>query len=302
VSDDTPGETPEHPRDAARRYFKRELAMGRSRVLVPIAPVTAAPDATTAAVTAAAVPAPADARPSAPVSTFAKESPVTTPSPPPSKAANPENQPLPPFTALRSDEFAARLAEALIQPGAEAAGCTACELAQTRNTVVFGTGSGRSGIVFIGEAPGANEDEQGVPFVGRAGQLLDRILAAIGIQREDVYICNVLKCRPPSNRDPKPEEAAACAHFLRAQLDALQPRVLCALGLHATRWLLPSKLPMAKLRGQVLDYNGIPTLATYHPAALLRNPGLKPKAWEDFKLLRTVAEEAASGEVESGGA
>jgi uracil-DNA glycosylase family 4 len=213
-----------------------------------------------------------------------------------------EDRQLPPFEALRSDDVVTSVAATLSPTAQAASGCTACALSMTRTTVVFGTGSARSGIVLIGEAPGANEDAEGTPFVGRSGQLLDRLLAAIGIQREDVYICNVVKCRPPANRDPRPEEAAACAHFLRAQLDALRPRVICALGLHATRWLLPTKLPMAELRGRVLDYNGIPALATYHPAALLRNPGLKPKAWEDFKLLRSVAEEVAARKVQGDGA
>lgn len=206
---------------------------------------------------------------------------------------------LPPYVALRSDDHATSVAAILSPTAKKASCCTACELSKTRNTVVFGTGSARSGIVFIGEAPGAHEDAEGTPFVGRSGQLLNRMLAAIGIQREDVYICNVIKCRPPANRDPRPEEAAACAHFLRAQLDGLQPRVICALGLHATRWLLPTKLTMASLRGRIMDYNGIPALATYHPAALLRNPGLTPKAREDFGLLRSVAEEVASREAHS---
>lgn len=183
-----------------------------------------------------------------------------------------------------------RAAAALAPVNAEADGCRECALCETRKTVVFGTGSTRSGIVFIGEAPGAEEDRTGVPFVGRAGQLLDKILAAAGIAREDVYICNVLKCRPPGNRDPQPTEVAACATFLRRQLEALEPRILCALGLHAARWLLKTTQPMGRLRGQVLDYNGIPTIATYHPAALLRNPNLKAPAWEDFQLLRELAE------------
>lgn len=176
---------------------------------------------------------------------------------------------------------------------AQAAQCTACILAETRTNVVFGSGSARSGIVLIGEAPGANEDAQGLPFVGRSGQLLDRLLAETGIARGDVYICNVVKCRPPGNRDPRPEEVVTCAPFLRAQLEALKPRVLCALGLHATRWLLPGKEAMAKLRGRVLDYRGIPTIATYHPAAILRSPGLRGNALGDLELMREVAEKAA---------
>jgi len=175
----------------------------------------------------------------------------------------------------------------------QAAQCTACILVETRTKVVFGSGSARSGIVLIGEAPGANEDVQGLPFVGRSGQLLDRLLAETGIARGDVYICNVVKCRPPQNRDPRPEEVVTCAPFLRAQLEVLKPHILCALGLHATRWLLPGKEPMAKLRGQVLEYKGIPTIATYHPAAILRSPRLKDNALVDLRRVRELAEEAA---------
>lgn len=204
-----------------------------------------------------------------------------------------EDRPPPPFAAFRPDDAVAAVENALRPTAAVAAKCTLCVLAETRNKVVFGGGSARSGIVLIGEAPGANEDAEGVPFVGRSGQLLDRLLAATGIERSDVYICNVVKCRPPANRDPRPEEAAACAPFLRAQLEALKPRVIAPLGLHATRWLLPGKQAMAKLRGQVLDYKGIPTIATYHPAAILRNPGLRANALEDLARVRALAEEMA---------
>jgi len=187
--------------------------------------------------------------------------------------------------------------ETALKPiAARAACCTACVLAETRIKVVFGSGSARAGIVIIGEAPGANEDAQGLPFVGRSGQLLDQLLAAVGIARSDAYICNVVKCRPPQNRDPRPEEAVTCAPFLRAQLETLRPRVLCALGLHATRWLLPGKEPMAKLRGQILEYRGIPTIATYHPAAILRNPRLKDNALADLRHVREIAEDAAKRE------
>ena len=204
------------------------------------------------------------------------------------RSATPKFGPLP---NLRSDETVAEIESALSPIRERASTCVACELHTTRNTVVFGTGTGRSGIVFLGEAPGAQEDEQGIPFVGRAGQLLDKILVALGVAREDVYICNVLKCRPPANRDPKPMEAASCAPFLREQLQAVRPRILCALGNHAARWLLQTTEPMARLRGRVMQYDGHPTIATYHPAALLRNPGLKAKTWEDFQLLRKLAED-----------
>jgi uracil-DNA glycosylase len=202
----------------------------------------------------------------------------------------------PPFSAFRSDDFVTAVENALRPTAAVAAQCTLCALAEARSKVVFGSGSARSGIVLIGEAPGASEDAQGLPFVGRSGQLLDRLLAETGIARADVYICNVVKCRPPANRDPRPEEAAACAPFLRAQLEALEPRVLCALGLHATRWLLPGKESMAKLRGRVLDYGGVPTIATYHPAAILRSPRLKGNAADDLRRVRELAEEVAAGE------
>lgn len=200
------------------------------------------------------------------------------------------------FDAFRPDDVVAAVDIALAPHAAQAAQCTACVLAETRTKVVFGAGSARSGIVLIGEAPGANEDAQGLPFVGRSGQLLDRLLAETGIVRSDVYICNVVKCRPPANRDPRPEEVVTCAPFLRAQLETLRPRVLCALGLHATRWLLPGKAPMAKLRGRVLEYRSIPTIATYHPAAILRSPGLRDNALADLKHVRKVAEDIAARE------
>jgi len=204
---------------------------------------------------------------------------------------------LPSFDAFRTDDVVAAVENALRPTAAVAAKCTLCVLSETRTKVVFGAGSARSGIVIIGEAPGANEDAQGLPFVGRSGQLLDRLLAETGVARADVYICNVVKCRPPANRDPRPEEVGACAPFLREQLETLKPRVLCALGLHATRWLLPGKEPMAKLRGCALDYKGIPTIATYHPAAILRNPRLKDNALADFRLMREVAEHSAAREI-----
>jgi len=206
------------------------------------------------------------------------------------------DRPPPPFAAFRSGDVVAAVDVALAPFAAKAAQCTACVLSETRTNVVFGAGSARSGIVVIGEAPGANEDAQGLPFVGRSGQLLDQLLAATGIARADVYICNVVKCRPPGNRDPRPEEATTCAPFLRAQLEILRPRVLCALGLHATRWLLPGKEPMAKLRGRVLEYRAIPTIATYHPAAILRSPGLKSAALDDLSRVRKLAEEVAARE------
>jgi DNA polymerase len=168
----------------------------------------------------------------------------------------------------------------------EVESCKRCSLHKTRTNVVFGAGTGRTGILFVGEAPGREEDLQGLPFVGRAGQLLTRIIEAIKFKREDVYIANVLKCRPPENRDPLPEEVAKCRGFLMRQIEILKPKAICTLGLHATQALLQTKSPLAVLRGRVHRVNGIAVVPTYHPAACLRYPRLKAAVWEDVKLLR----------------
>jgi DNA polymerase len=153
----------------------------------------------------------------------------------------------------------------------------------------------------VGEAPGADEDQQGEPFVGRAGQLLTRIIEAMKLTREQVYICNIIKCRPPANRNPEPDEIAACEPFLVAQLQAIQPKLICALGTFAAQTLLRTKEPISKLRGRFHDYHGIPVLPTFHPAYLLRNPHEKKTVWEDMKLLQreyeklTKAQHPASG-------
>ena len=151
---------------------------------------------------------------------------------------------------------------------------------------MFGVGNPEARLVLVGEAPGREEDRQGEPFVGEAGRLLDRILFAMGLQREEVYICNVLKCRPPQNRDPHPDEVATCEPFLVRQLAAIQPQVIVALGRFAVQSLLKSKAPISRLRGQWHDYHGIPLMPTYHPAYLLRNPEGKRDVWEDMKDVR----------------
>ncbi|GAG32827.1 unnamed protein product, partial [marine sediment metagenome] len=143
-----------------------------------------------------------------------------------------------------------------------------------------------AGIIFIGEAPGRDEDLQGRPFVGRSGKLLTKMLEAINLRREDVFIGNVLKCRPPQNRDPRPEEISLCKPHLHAQLAIIQPRLICTLGRIAVQALLQTTAPLGRIRGQLHDYQGIKLIATYHPAALLRNPSLKRGAWEDLLLLR----------------
>ncbi len=170
----------------------------------------------------------------------------------------------------------------------EAVGCTRCALRGGCNSVVFGVGGATVPLVFVGEAPGAEEDRQGIPFVGRAGELLTRIIEAIGLKREQVYICNVIKCRPPGNRDPQPDEVASCAPFLARQLEILKPKVICTLGRHSTFFLTGENAAMKTMRGAVYAYRGSKVIPTYHPAALLRNPALKPLVWEDVQKVRAL--------------
>lgn len=170
--------------------------------------------------------------------------------------------------------------------------CTRCGLHATRTQTVFGVGRRDAALMIIGEAPGAEEDRQGEPFVGPAGQLLNAMLGAIKLRREDVYIANILKCRPPSNRDPSPEEASTCTPFLNRQIELLRPRVMLAVGRIAAQWLLQTELPIGRLRGQVSKYgdSGIPLVVTYHPAYLLRSPLAKAKAWQDLCLVKDLVE------------
>jgi uracil-DNA glycosylase len=169
---------------------------------------------------------------------------------------------------------------------AEVAACTACEeLACTRKQTVFGVGNPHARLCFLGEAPGADEDAQGEPFVGRAGQLLTKIIEACTLSREEVYILNVLKCRPPGNRNPLPHEVANCRGFLDRQLALIQPEYICCLGTIAAQTLLETDTPIGRLRGKFVDYKGIPVMCTYHPAYLLRNPSAKKDVWEDMKIL-----------------
>lgn len=168
--------------------------------------------------------------------------------------------------------------------------CVACrELASTRTQTVFGVGPFDPELCFIGEAPGADEDRQGEPFVGAAGQLLNRIIVACGMKREEVYICNILRCRPPGNRTPKPDEAANCRRFLERTLELINPKYICCLGACAAQNLLQTASPIGKLRGRFYDYKGIPVICTYHPSYLLRSESTEPKrlVWEDMKMLLT---------------
>lgn len=171
---------------------------------------------------------------------------------------------------------------------AEVRACMKCSLHTTRTQTVFGVGNRNAQWMFIGEAPGADEDAQGEPFVGRAGQLLNAMIAALGLKREDVYIANVLKCRPPNNRDPQPAEVEQCEPYLVRQIALIQPNLIVALGRHAAHSLLKTDLALARLRGQVLSYQDIPLVVTYHPAYLLRTPSDKRKAWEDLCRARNL--------------
>jgi DNA polymerase len=167
-------------------------------------------------------------------------------------------------------------------------GCHRCRLCEARTTVVFGSGSARAELVVIGEGPGADEDAQGKPFVGRAGQLLTKMLESVKLSRDEVYITNAVKCRPPSNRNPEPDELATCAPFLAAQLAVLQPKVVLALGSIATQTLLRTREPIGKLRGRLHPFGSAVLIPTFHPAFLLRNPGpeYRRMAWEDLKLAK----------------
>jgi uracil-DNA glycosylase family 4 len=161
--------------------------------------------------------------------------------------------------------------------------CRRCKLHHGRKNLVYGVGNPDAHLVFVGEGPGADEDEQGEPFVGKAGQLLTKMIEAMGYGREDVYICNVVKCRPPGNRNPEPDEIAACEPFLKKQLAAIRPRVIVALGKFAAQCLLRDDTPISRLRGSFRSYEGIQLMPTFHPAYLLRDPSKKKEAWEDLK-------------------
>jgi uracil-DNA glycosylase family 4 len=169
---------------------------------------------------------------------------------------------------------------------AEIGDCQRCKLAPTRANIVFGSGNPNAELMFVGEAPGYDEDKQGLPFVGRAGQLLTKIIESINLKREDVYICNVLKCRPPDNRNPEPDEVGSCNPFLRKQLAAIRPKIVCCLGTFAAQTVLQTAASISKLRGKFFDMDGMRVIATFHPAYLLRSPEKKREVWDDMKQIR----------------
>ncbi len=186
----------------------------------------------------------------------------------------------------------ASAASALDEIASRVASCTRCRLCEGRTKTVFGSGDPRAQLMFIGEGPGAEEDRQGVPFVGRAGELLTKIIQAIELSREQVYIANIVKCRPPGNRDPQPDEVAACRGYLERQIEIVRPRVLVALGRIAAQTLLGNEDPIGRMRGRWVRVFGVPTMVTYHPAALLRNPALKRPTWEDMQEVRNRLRES----------
>ena len=196
----------------------------------------------------------------------------------------PPRKPFPSAPAISDAVPASDRAAALQLIRDEIGDCTRCALHKGRNKIVFGDGSPAARLMFVGEGPGADEDAQGLPFVGKAGQLLNNMIGAMGLRREDVYIANVVKCRPPGNRVPEPEEGATCSPFLFRQIDVIRPEVLVALGATAATWLLGARQPLAGLRGRVHSVRGTKLIVTYHPAYLLRDPRQKKEAWADLQI------------------
>jgi DNA polymerase len=217
--------------------------------------------------------------------------------PPPIPAASPTASPTGPRPPAGQGGYSLNDkgcgSQALLAIRQELGECSRCKLSGGRTSLVFGTGNPRAALVFVGEGPGADEDQQGEPFVGKAGQLLTRMIEAMGYRREQVYIANVVKCRPPGNRNPEPDEIEACEPFLRRQLEAVGPKVIVALGKFAAQTLLRSEIPISKLRGTWSSYQGVRLMPTFHPAYLLRSPEEKKKAWADLQLV--MAELKAGG-------
>jgi uracil-DNA glycosylase len=281
---------------AARLEFYRELGIYdfyRRDVAGPAMQAAAAPDAEIDALQVEVEsPAPAEASHVASVSpAIISPSPVSLPHPIPAfeestipRRTLVSNQPVPPLASFGP------ILPAEQRPGALAAirdligDCQRCRLAQGRHTIVFADGDANAQLMFVGEGPGADEDAQGLPFVGRAGQLLNNMIGAMGLKREQVYIANIAKCRPPQNRKPEPDEANTCTPFLERQIEIVRPRVLVALGATAATYLLGMRGSIAGMRGRIHDYRGIQTVVTYHPAYLLRDPTQKKETWKDLQM------------------
>ncbi len=200
-------------------------------------------------------------------------------------APKPETFHVPVTAPSLFDQVESRQQETLEQIRQDLGDCHRCRLSAHRHSIVFGVGNPKAELVFVGEGPGAEEDAQGLPFVGRAGQLLTQMIQAMGLKREDVYICNVIKCRPPENRTPKDDEISTCSPFLSRQLDSIRSKVICCLGNVAFQTLLGTTVGISKVRGQFVDFRGSKLIATYHPAYLLRNPNAKGEVWTDLKKI-----------------
>ncbi|WP_407692878.1 uracil-DNA glycosylase [Pyxidicoccus xibeiensis] len=273
---------PARPAVAAPRAVAPEAPPART----PVAPPPARPGPNGPGTSNGSVSAPEVARPTVPP--LAARSPAAQPAPTggagllldvPAQAPG-SSGPLPGMVdgqRPRLDEIRRELGD-----------CKRCKLCTSRKNIVFGSGNPRAELVFVGEGPGETEDLQGVPFVGAAGELLTKMIEAMGFRRDDVYICNVVKCRPPGNRNPEPDEIAACEPFLRAQLAAIQPKVVVALGKFAAQTLLRDSTPITRMRGNWRTYEGIQLMPTFHPAYLLRSPAEKRKAWEDLQAVMKV--------------
>ena len=266
--------------------LERELARGRARMDLP---ALEAAESRASAPARGSAPAPANA------AAAAEPAPVATPlslpgfePPAPIRTSAAAPAPAPVRLAPRAD-----LPGALAEVQALVEACRLCPLCETRTRTVFSDGTPTARLLFVGEAPGRDEDLQGVPFVGRAGQLLTKMIGAIQLKREDVYIANVLKCRPPDNRTPIPAEVERCLPYLEQQIALVKPDLIVALGLSAAQALLGTKASMGALRGRMFEYRGVPLVATYHPAALLRNPGLKRDAWTDLQRVRDILREGS---------
>jgi len=250
-----------------------------------------APMGTTPSLEAARPAQPAAAPPPKPVPSPVPTRAATAPAPP-KPAAPPAplpvviRPPAPSFSLFEAAPAPRSGPETLEQVRQDLGDCRRCKLAPTRKTIVFGEGNPHAELVFIGEGPGADEDEQGLPFVGRAGKLLNRMMQTVGLKREDVYICNVVKCRPPENRTPEKDEVDACSPFLYRQIEAIKPRLICCLGAPAVRTVLGIKEGITKIRGHFYDFGSMKALATVHPAYVLRNPREEKILREDFEKIR----------------
>lgn len=288
-------------RDRLRQYLEQRKEMGEQDLVLDglsvedLMKIVGAPVMPGAMQPMAARPPAKVSRPEPPPIERPAPPPIERPAPP-SAAAAKVVVPSGPIDVGGSVSEGARAASHLVTLDAVAnaiAACKACSLWTTATKSVPGHGNPQAKFVCVGEAPGATEDATGLPFVGRAGDLLTKILEAVQFKREDVFICNVLKHRPPGNRNPEPAEIAACSPFLMQQLALLKPHVILALGTFAAQTLLQTKEPIGRLRGQIHRFHGVPLVVTYHPAALLRNPNWKRPTWEDVQLARRVFDSAS---------